>query len=51
MLDHKQSELGTGWGSYATVLVAVGMIAKFISLIERCFVAAIFFSALYTDYV
>ena len=43
VLDRKQSELGTGWGSYATVLVAIGMIAKFISLIERCFVAAIFF--------
>ena len=41
---YKQSELGTGWGSYAVVLLVSLlislMIAKFIGLRERCFVLA-----------
>ena len=42
---HKQSELGTGWGSYAVALLVSLlislMIAKFIGLRERCFVLAL----------
>ena len=40
VVDHKQSELGTGCGSYAVVLLVSLlvslMIAKFIGLRERC---------------
>ena len=47
-LDHKQSELDTGHGSYAIVLVVAPLvsltIAKFISLSEHCFVAAIVYT-------
>ena len=50
MLDHKQSEIGTGQGSYAIVLVVAPLvslaIAKFISLSEHCFVAAIVYTTL-----
>ena len=53
MLDCKQSELGTGRGSYAVALLVSPLvsltIAKFVSLSERCFVVALF-SALYVYY-
>ena len=45
VVDHKQSELGTGCGSYAVVLLVSLlvslMITKFIGLRERCFVLAL----------
>ena len=50
VLHHKQSELGTGRGSYAFVvlvspLVSVS-IAKLTSLSEHCFVMALYFSCI-----
>ena len=46
---HKQSELGTGRGSYILVIVSPlvsVMIAKLTSLSEHCFVIALYFSCI-----
>ena len=51
MLDCKQSELGTGWGSYAVVLLVSPLtIAKCNGLSERCFVVALFQLCMYTTF-
>ena len=54
MLDCKQSELGTGWGSYAIILLVPLLgsftIAKFNGVSVYCFVVA-HFSALYVYYL
>ena len=46
MLDHKQSELGTGRGSYAVILLVLPLgsltIAKFNGVSVHCFVVALF---------
>ena len=53
MLDRKQSELGTGRGSYAVILLVSPLgsltIAKFKGVSVHCFVVALF-SALYVYY-
>ena len=49
MLDSKQSELGTGQGSYAVILLVSPLvsltIAKFNGLSERCLFFVALFSA------
>ena len=46
VLDHKQSELGTGWGSYTVILLVLPlgslMIAKFNGVSVHCFLVALF---------
>ena len=52
MLDCKQSELGTGRGSYAVILLVSPLvsltIAKFIGLSEHCYIIAQF--CMYTTF-
>ena len=47
MFDRKQSQLDTGWGSYAVILLLSPLVslttAKFKGVSERCFVVALFF--------
>ena len=54
MLDNKQSELGTGRGSYAIIFLVLPlgslMIAKFNGMSVHSFVVALF-SALYVHYI
>ena len=49
MLDREQSELGTGWGSYAVILLVSLLIAKFNGMSVHCYVVALF-SALRTEF-